>query len=454
MSRAPISTASGFASGLMTPSSAMFPSNVTSTFPNQPLSPNRSLQQQLSNRYFGQRGFPERRNVPGIGGATTPMGMGFALGGGLGGSSDQQSRIFNNHGGLTGFQGFGSSQPGMLRQNDNKTPPLLDLSEFPSLTNRGHGDAPQSNSSYGKQAYDNAFVTVGMVKQPQSESTEFTMSNEDFPALPGTQTNNNHDASSTTSSRSSERTMSALSTGLSNSINSMESRSNENNAPTNRAPGAEKSQLAKKGILSTNDGRVTNIPASMVKDQFGMVGLLTFIRVAESEPNIVQLALGSELTALGLNLSAQPGELYPYFGGPWAEAPCRPQDIDYHVPQEYLINSQIRDKLAPVKLNRYKDDLLFYMFYTNPGDVLQLAAAAELYNREWRYHKHEKFWISRAPGMQPVEKNSTFERGTYFFFDPKNWKKVAKEFVLEYEKLEDRPQMPSTLNPNPVQLQV
>ena len=37
-----------------------------------------------------------------------------------------------------------------------------------------------------------------------------------------------------------------------------------------------------------------------------------------------------------------------------------------------------RDKLAPVKLNRYKDDLLFYMFYTNAGDVLQLAAANEL----------------------------------------------------------------------------
>ena len=43
--------------------------------------------------------------------------------------------------------------------------------------------------------------------------------------------------------------------------------------------------------------------------------------------------------------------------------------------------------MAPVKLNRYKDDILFYMFYTNVGDVLQLAAAAELYNRDWRYHK-------------------------------------------------------------------
>ena len=90
--------------------------------------------------------------------------------------------------------------------------------------------------------------------------------------------------------------------------------------------------------------------------------------------------------------------LYPTFGGPWADTPCRPQDIDFHVPHEYLTNQTIRytfyllyyysnvvelfacfrEKLAPVKLNRYKDDVLFYMFYTNVGDVLQLAAAAEL----------------------------------------------------------------------------
>ena len=50
----------------------------------------------------------------------------------------------------------------------------------------------------------------------------------------------------------------------------------------------------------------------------------------------------------------------------------------------YLTNTAIREKLAPVKLNRYKDDILFYMFYRNVGDVLQMAAAAELYNRDWR----------------------------------------------------------------------
>ena len=132
--------------------------------------------------------------------------------------------------------------------------------------------------------------------------------------------------------------------------------------------------------------QVTNIPNNMVADQFGMAGLLTFIRVADSDPNLVSLALGSDLTTLGLNLNS-PEPLYNNFGGPWAENPCRPQDIDFHVPPEYLTNAVIRDKLASVKLNRYQEDLLFYLFYTNVGDAMQLAASLELYNRDWRYHK-------------------------------------------------------------------
>lgn len=91
----------------------------------------------------------------------------------------------------------------------------------------------------------------------------------------------------------------------------------------------------------------------MVNDQFGIVGLLTFIRAAETDPNLVSLALGQDLTALGLNLNS-PDNLYPTFGGPWAEQPCRPQDIDFHVPPEYLINTAIRysNQLSHVLHNR------------------------------------------------------------------------------------------------------
>lgn len=86
---------------------------------------------------------------------------------------------------------------------------------------------------------------------------------------------------------------------------------------------------------------MTNIPGSMVRDQFGIVGLLTFIRAAESDPNLVSLALGQDLTALGLNLNS-PENIYPTFAGPWSDAPCRPQDVEFHGPPEYIINHGIR----------------------------------------------------------------------------------------------------------------
>lgn len=403
-------------SGHVTPTSGMFPgtTGLTNSFTPQPLSPNRNLPPMGNRGLFGQRAFAERRPIPGLGNSN-PMGS-------MGSFGMPQSRAYGSQGAINNFHSvFGGG-------GDTSTPPLLDLSEFPSLTNRGQGDSmPQPSPMPGKQPY------VGMVKQPTAEPSEFTMSSEDFPALPGTQ---NTDGPSPGGSVSGEKGIAGVGSDLS-----------QDSTPANRAPGAEKSQASKRGIQTSPDGKVTHIPGSMVKDQFGMVGLLTFIRAAETDPNLVSLALGQDLTALGLNLNS-PENLYPNFGGPWAETPCRPQDIDFHVPPEYLINSQIREKLAPVKLNRYKDDLLFYMFYTNVGDVLQLAAAAELYSREWRYHTEEKVWITQAPGMGIVEKTSTYERGTYYFFDAQNWRKVAKEFHLDYNKLEGRPHLPPSFHPS------
>jgi len=187
---------------------------------------------------------------------------------------------------------------------------------------------------------------------------------------------------------------------------------------------------------------VTGIPAGMLNDQFGMVGLLACLRAIETDPSIIPLALGHDLTTLGLNLNAPEKNLYQNFGGPWADTPCRPQDIDFHVPAEYLTNAAISDKLAPVKLNRYTDDLLFYLFYNFGGEVFQLAAAAELYNRDWRYHKEEKCWLTRASGQGLVERTQTYERGTYYIFDATHWRKVPKDMMLEYDKLEERPMLP------------
>jgi CCR4-NOT transcription complex subunit 2 len=397
---------------------------------------------------------------------------------GLAAASGSSGRLFSR-----------SDRSGKIGDPNLLSPNAFDPSEFPSLGNRDNSGAPNPSLS-ARPNY------VGMVKQPAMEPSEFTMSHEDFPALPGVPASSSAAVLNSTAAAGqatntigdNPNDLSKLSRGgmglshqdLAATVTSqsmMGSRIGGPGAIGSSMPltGNQSSHLGnvgsitggvltdsggtgsshfnqqqangqhKRGIQTSPDGRVTHIPQSMVTDQFGMIGLLTFIRAAETDPNLVSLALGADLTTLGLNLNSEVN-LYPTFGGPWAETPCRPQDIDFPVPYEYLTNVTIRDKLAPVKLNRYKDDVLFYMFYTNVGDVLQLAAAAELYNRDWRYHKDDRVWITRAPGMAPSEKTQSYERGTYYFFDVTNWRKVSKEFHLDYDKLEDRPSLPTNLS--------
>uniref|UniRef100_A0A672FHD5 CCR4-NOT transcription complex subunit 2 n=1 Tax=Salarias fasciatus TaxID=181472 RepID=A0A672FHD5_SALFA len=329
----------------------------------------------------------------------------------------------------------------------------LDLSDFPALADRSRRDGgsnptPLLNPLAGRAPYDRVWMSdlpgcfppVGMVTKPSSEqSQDFSIHNEDFPALPGP----NYQTKDPTSTIDDSKTSVTSSGKSSSSADGPKFPGDKSSAPNNN-------NQQKKGIQVLPDGRVTNIPVGMVTDQFGMIGLLTFIRAAETDPGMVHLALGSDLTTLGLNLNS-PENLYPKFASPWASAPCRPQDIDFHVPSEYLTNIHIRDKLAAIKLSRYGEDLLFYLYYMNGGDLLQLLAAVELFNRDWRYHKEERVWITRAPGMEPTLKTNAYERGTYYFFDCLNWRKVAKEFHLEYDKLEERPHVPSTFNYNPAQ---
>uniref|UniRef100_A0A667XW81 CCR4-NOT transcription complex subunit 2 n=1 Tax=Myripristis murdjan TaxID=586833 RepID=A0A667XW81_9TELE len=321
-------------------------------------------------------------------------------------------------------------------QNGSENVTGLDLSDFPALADRSRREGtgnptPLLNPLAGRAPY------VGMVTKPSTEQTQdFSIHNEDFPALPGPNYKDptlSNDDSKTNLNTTGKSTSSADGPKF----------------PGDKTASAQNNNQ-KKGIQVLPDGRVTNIPSGMVTDQFGMIGLLTFIRAAETDPGMVHLALGSDLTTLGLNLNS-PENLYPKFASPWASAPCRPQDIDFHVPSEYLTNIHIRDKLAAIKLARYGEDLLFYLYYMNGGDLLQLLAAVELFNRDWRYHKEERVWITRAPGMEPTLKTNTYERGTYYFFDCLNWRKVAKEFHLEYDKLEERPHVPTTFNYNPAQ---
>ncbi|XP_031565521.1 CCR4-NOT transcription complex subunit 2-like [Actinia tenebrosa] len=331
------------------------------------------------------------------------------------------------------------------RYGENISPggSALDLSEFPALANRML-DSGSSGSAPSRPSY-------GVVSKPAEPQPDFSILNEDFPALPGSGFLNKQGESSDATSQqdTSKPLVSSLGTSTTSSIfhmtdsrpaSSYEQALKDTNRDLKLDPklAGQPSNKPQRGIQTSPSGMITNIPKGMVTDQFGMIGLLTFIRAAETEPNLVTLALGSDLTTLGLNLNS-PESLYHTFGSPFAESPCRPHEIDYHVPPDYRINSYIKEKLAPIKLSRYSEDLLFHLYYTNGGDILQLAAAAELYARDWRYHKDERTWLTRAPGVEPQIKSTNYERGTYYFFDCNSWKKVPREFHLEYDKLEEKP---------------
>ncbi|XP_055302150.1 regulator of gene activity isoform X2 [Sitodiplosis mosellana] len=431
-------------SGHVTPTSGMFQQNNAGFGPPSQLSPNRggvqlggvfnqtlgsnsasNTNQQARANLFGPRTMNDRRQMQNLG-QMTSMG------------SFMPSRGYvgqNSNAGLSFHSVFGN--------NDTGTPPLLDLSEFPSLTNaRGNDSMPQSNIIQTPG--------MGMVKQPTAEQTEFQMSNEDFPALPGTQLNDLMSSSSSQQLNLNHNIGGGSNVGNSGdgldcangSTRDMDNKSHHHLSSDLQGDlSSAQDKAFKRGIQTSPDGMVTNIPASMVNNQFGMVGLLTFIRAAESNPNLVTLAMGQDLTGLGLNLNSQEN-LYPSFGGPFSDQPGRPQDIDFPVIPEYLVNTSIRDKLSTLSLKKYKDELLFFLFYTNVGDFMQLAAAAELHSRDWRYHTEEKVWITRVPGLiSHYEKHGQTERGTFYYFDTQSWRRVPKDFQIDSTKLEKCPNL-------------
>lgn len=66
-------------------------------------------------------------------------------------------------------------------------------------------------------------------------------------------------------------------------------------------------------------------------DRFGLLGLLSVIRM--SDPDLTALALGTDLTTLGLNLNSREN-LYKTFASPWADEPIRGEP-DFVVPPCY-----------------------------------------------------------------------------------------------------------------------
>ncbi|KAM3715716.1 CCR4-NOT transcription complex subunit [Dirofilaria immitis] len=309
-----------------------------------------------------------------------------------------------------------------VRSSSSSNPSAFN--SLPTTSNYSSSPPVQQNHLYSKDVYNALqrapYANLMRTNDGNSLSTqnvEFRIQNEDFPALPG--------------------------------ANHLESRqthiNNSDGFPPETRYSERSSTETKAGIQTFPDGTVKNIPAGMLSDQFGMAGLLTFLRAIESDPAIVALALGHDLTTLGLNLNSTERNIYATFGGPWADYPCRIQDLEAKVPDEYLTNASIRDKLPNIKLSKLSEDVLFYLFYNCPGEIYQVAAASELYSRDWRFHKGQRVWLTRSQYGGVKEQTATYEKGSYNVFDPVQWRKIPRDMTLEYKELEERPKLPQSL---------
>jgi CCR4-NOT transcription complex subunit 2 len=157
-----------------------------------------------------------------------------------------------------------------------------------------------------------------------------------------------------------------------------------------------------------------------------------------TDPDLTMLALGTDLTSLGLNLNA-PEPLHRSVVSPLSDSPVR-REPEFEVPACY---KHTPPRLQPGHLAKFKEETLFYIFYSMPQDEAQLIAADELYSRGWWWHKKYRCWFIHAPNS-PVTKGpaGNSERGTYLFFDAGLWDVVQKADV---EVFFDDVEVPSRL---------
>mmetsp|Transcript_1642 Transcript_1642/g.2317 ORF Transcript_1642/g.2317 Transcript_1642/m.2317 type:complete len:459 (-) Transcript_1642:118-1494(-) len=148
---------------------------------------------------------------------------------------------------------------------------------------------------------------------------------------------------------------------------------------------------------------------------YGLLGLLGVIRMTDADRNA--LALGSDLTLLGLNLGSSE-QIYNTFASPFSESTSSTKEPHYQLPMCYYMQPPA---LKTGHLSKFQLETLFYIFYALPKDVLQAYAAQELYSREWRYHADLKLWFKQAgpaDGITPTSGGSQ-----YLYFDINSWER-------------------------------
>ncbi|KAF6990707.1 hypothetical protein CFC21_007873 [Triticum aestivum] len=373
-----------------------------------------------------------------------------------------------------GSNSFSSS--GMLHEGNSGDNSPFDINDFPQLTGRPNS-AGGGQGQYGSLRKQGVSVNA-IVQQNQ----EFSIQNEDFPALPGYKGNSSdygmdlhhkdhlHENANIMQAqhfpmgRSSgfnlggsyppRQQQQQSTTSVQNGLDNIGLRPINSPSPSSNSGSYEqliqqyhqpqtqnslRSQTSSGQQSSKDQSQKSAQGKETVPDPYSLLGLLNLIK--SKEPGPTALALGLDLTTLGLNLNS-PDCLWKTFGSPWSNEPAKGEP-DYQIPACY--SAEQPPPLQPFNFPKFHPLTLFYIFYSMPKDVAQLYAANELYNKGWFYHREYRVWLTRASNVAPLVKTPLYERGSYICFDPNLWDTIQKDnFVLQYESVEKRPVLPST----------
>jgi len=413
---------------------------------------------------------------------------------------------------LLGSSGFNSSlgnafsnDGGNGQHSGGSANPSFDLNDFPSLGggvggNAGSGAAGTENGlaaalrqhhllqqqmlqqGGGGGGTDSSkssnLYRLAMSSNIGNGGTNFNMATEDFPALPGAPPSSGGTGSSFLSgsgavvdagtgsggqTEGSSGSASAPSfqrdSSKGGNVNNLDSGSNQLDytgliggitGSNNQGGVSSLSQTRTTSTSQTSSGGGTS--GSAISGDYGLLGLLSVIRMTDADRN--RLALGSDLTLLGLNLNSNEN-LYSAFGGPFSDKPAAREPhyqvreligecgfsllsilcstiaghvlvcvvmVDFVMCQLPMCYYMQPPALKTGHLSKFQLETLFYIFYALPKDVLQAYAAQELYTREWRYHTESKVWFKRATPSDGFPNNNS-SPVQFIYFDINTWER-------------------------------
>lgn len=179
-------------------------------------------------------------------------------------------------------------------------------------------------------------------------------------------------------------------------------------------------------IILGPDGEMSNIPPTMLTDQYGMAAMLPILDIVKnrsvnvnpaslteeelrekiSNENIEMTTIGFDLNELGVPMKlteSNPKKVWESFAGPFGSHPLLPTGMGLtytQVPSVYYTARTLQTNFdmlqnVPEKFGVHE---LFYIFYNLPREIWQLNAARELQYRGWRYNIKEKLWVLKKLG--------------------------------------------------------